>query len=107
MKPFEITSVPDEFKYPDAGAAGFLIRDHFACQRSTITPLGEICPELLDAGAAALNQNNEYDDEENAGNNADQESAVHLKTPFMGTTLKIILSQPAGGFESPGSQKGG
>ena len=42
---------------------------------------------LLDASAAALNQNNEYDDEENAGNDANQSGAIHLKTPFLGATL--------------------
>jgi len=64
-------------------------------------------PRLLDAGAAALNQYNENDGKENAGYNANQKSAVHLKTPFMGPALKIIPSQPVGGFESPGSQRGG
>lgn len=63
--------------------------------------------ELLDAGAAALNQNNQDDGKENAGNNANQESAVHLKTPFVGPALKIIRLQPVGGIESPGSQRGG
>jgi hypothetical protein len=42
---------------------------------------------LLYAGAATLNQNDENDDKENAGNYTNQDGAVHLKTPFMGQTL--------------------
>jgi hypothetical protein len=42
---------------------------------------------LLYAGAAALNQNDEDDGEENAGDYTNQDGAVHLKTPFMGRTL--------------------
>jgi hypothetical protein len=42
---------------------------------------------LLYASAAALNQNDEHDGEENAGNDTNQCGAIHLKTPFMGKTL--------------------
>jgi hypothetical protein len=39
---------------------------------------------LLDAGAAALNQNNEHDDKENTGSDANQDCAIHFENPFRG-----------------------
>jgi hypothetical protein len=42
---------------------------------------------LFYAGAAALNQNEEHDGKENAGDYTNQDGAVHWKTPFMGKTL--------------------
>jgi hypothetical protein len=39
---------------------------------------------LLDAGAAALNQNNEHDDKENTGSDTNQDCAIHFENPFRG-----------------------
>src|SRR5580658_5703138 len=63
---------------------------------------------LLDASAAALNQNDEHDDKKNAGNNANQGSAVHFKSPFLGNSLSNIPTQPTGRLQkTPGSRRGG
>jgi len=40
--------------------------------------------ELVDLGAAALNENDENHGKQNAGNYADQNYAVHFKNPFRG-----------------------
>jgi hypothetical protein len=44
---------------------------------------------LLDLGAAALNQNAEHDDEQNACNNADDGGGIHVKSPFANTAVSV------------------
>ena len=38
--------------------------------------------ELVDLGAAALDQNNQHDGEQNAGYDTDESNAVHLRSSF-------------------------
>jgi len=40
-------------------------------------------PVLLDLGAAALDENNQYDESQNAGNNSDDRVGIHIDSSFL------------------------
>jgi hypothetical protein len=75
---------------PDAEAAGFrsvTLAAAGGARRVSRRRWVNCATALFYAGAAALNQNDEHDGKENAGDYTNQDGAVHLKTPFMGKTL--------------------
>ena len=62
--------------------------------------------ELLDASAAALDQDHEYDDKQDAGSNPDKRGTVHLIFPFVQQLVEgdLKLTGVPGGQWTPKRQ---
>jgi hypothetical protein len=55
---------------------------------------------LLDPGAATLDQNNQHDDEQNAGNDADEGGAVHGESLSINDSFEVLYGFAGSGFVS-------
>jgi hypothetical protein len=68
---------------PRSPAGGIIEFGRWGNRSSSRSPFGTATNlVLLDPGSAALNQNDQYDDEQYPGDDLDNRSAIHEKLPF-------------------------